>query len=117
MILKRTYTDRAQIPKGAEQLYVKHGALFIMTGAKRDFVADNPWAADAWNLTDQMRFVAAHGIDLSIAFAHNAGTQVGALKPSPFRPDPVKVLIQKRVTNIGGGGSSDSGSSGDGPPA
>lgn len=115
MFLKRTYTDRAEIPKGAEQLYVKRGALFIADAMKRDFVADNPWEPGLWNLTAQMRFVTEYGAAIADAFAKMAGTRVGATKPLPLKLDPVKVLIQRRTFGTIGG--SDSGTSGDGPPS
>ena len=116
MFLSRTYATRPEIPKGAAELYHKQGTLFILTGAKRDFVADNPWEADGWNLTMQGRFIAAHGMEIATAFAKVAGTKVGGLKPSLPKPDPIKVLIQKRVIGSVSVGSNDSGSSGDGPP-
>lgn len=118
MFLKRTYSDRAEIPKGAEQLYVKRGALFIADTMKRDFVADNPWEVGNWNLTAQMRFITEHGAAIADAFAKMAGTKVGALNPSvKMQPDPVRVLIQRRTFGTSGGGSDNSGSSGDGPPS
>jgi len=111
MILSRTYASRKEIPRGAEALYKPTGSLFIMTGAKRDFVADNPWEGDNWNLTEQGRFIARYGEKIAAAFAKNAGTMIGGLKPRTIS-QPLKVLIQRRdiTTNIyqtGGGGSAD----------
>lgn len=109
MILSRTYTSRKDIPRGAEALYTPTGNLFILNGAKRDFVADNPWEIATWNLTEQGRFIAAYGMPFANAFAAMAGTRVGATKPSGFRREsPVTVLVQRRdvttIINNGGGG-------------
>lgn len=119
MILSRTYASRKEIPRGAEALYVPTGSLFVLIGshdvgrAKRDFIADNPWDADNWNLTAQGRFIAEHGIRFAEAFAKAAGSHIGATKPraAVYQPS-LKVLIQKRdvTTNIyqtGGGAGAD----------
>ena len=114
MILSRTYPSRKEIPHGAEALYTPTGSLFVLTGASRDIVADNPWEGDNWNLTEQGRFIAQYGLKVASAFAKNAGTQIGGLKPravAPYQRD-LTVLIQRR--NIGATGGS--GTSGDGPP-
>lgn len=113
--LNRVYQTRAELPKGAETLYDKRGALFIMRDAKRDFVADNPWEPDNWNLTEQGKFLSQHGRALADVFAKIAGTVIGGVKPT-FRQPPLQVLVQRRdITTINGGGSG-TGSSGDGPP-
>ncbi len=113
MFLAHIYRSRDAIPKGAEKLFRQQGTAFIREG--RDLDVDNPWDADTWNLTAQGQFSLRHGSAMADAFAKIAGTSVGALKPSAVALPPVKVLIQKRVTNISVGGTE--GSSGDGPPS
>jgi len=111
MILSRTYASRKEIPSGAEALYAPTGNLFILRGAKHDIVADNPWDGDNWNLTEQGRFIAKHGDAIATAFAKNAGTKIGGLKPHATYQPNLKVLIQRRdvttIINQGGSGSSD----------
>jgi hypothetical protein len=128
MILARTYANRADIPHGAASLYDKRGALFILRDAHNDFVADNPWEAENWNLTRQGQFIAQHGLALANAFAANAGTAIGSLKPRGARvpglgvmPIPDRnftVVVQRKGINapVGGGGLVGAGSSGDGDP-
>jgi hypothetical protein len=106
MHLSRTYATRAEIPKGAEPLYQRTGALFIMRGAKRDIDLANPWEPGNWNLTDQGRFLAAHGHELANAFAAMAGTTVGALRPNLQWKRDLQVLIQRRDITVGNGSSS-----------
>lgn len=116
MILARVYKAREEIPKGAEQLYQKTGALFIRVGAKRDLVTDNPWDADNWNLTAQGKFIQDHGMVLARAFAKIAGTTVGGLKPTFQPPRDLQVIVQRRDISTLSVGSVGGGSSGDGPP-
>lgn len=117
MFLARTYTSRKDIPRGAEALYTPTGNLFILTGAKRDFVADNPWEIDNWNLTEQGRFITQYGAALAAAFAKIAGTRVGGPRPVivDIRPK-LQVLIQRRDLIVAGTGTAEGGISGDGPP-
>jgi hypothetical protein len=106
MILARTYASRTEIPRGAEALYTPTGSLFVMKGATRDIVADNPWEGDNWNLTEQGRFIAQYGLKVASAFAKVAGTTVGGLKPrvAQHRPD-LTVLIQRRNITTGASGA------------
>lgn len=46
-------------------------------------MADNPWTADNWNMTDQSRIVQTKGIDEANRLAKAAGTTVGGLRPQP----------------------------------
>ena len=121
MILSRVYPARQEIPRGAETLYEKRGELFIMKGATRDFVSDNPWEMDNWNLTAQGRFISQFGMALANAFAKNAGTTIGGSKPkATVAPRDLMVLIQRR--NIGGTTNNSSstggfGSAGEGDPS
>ena len=118
MLLARTYASRTEIPRGAEALYKPTGNLFILTGAKRDIVADNPWDGDNWNLTAQGHFISEHGMKIAEAFAINAGSKIGDLKPRAAYKPNLKVLIQRRdITNIVGGGGGGKGYSGVGPPS
>lgn len=105
MILNRVYRARQDIPKGAEPLYVRRGALFILRDANNDFVADNPWDADHWNLTAQGAFIQAHGLEMAEVFAKAADTSVGALRPK-LRRD-LQVLVQRRNITVGGAGGGD----------
>lgn len=74
----------------------------------------NPWERDSFNVTHQMRFVRSHGMALANAYARDAGTTVGGLKPkAPPKQRPDVYVISKKITVEGGGGS---GSSGFGPP-
>jgi hypothetical protein len=126
MILSRTYASRSEIPRGAEALYVPTGSLFILRGAKRDFVADNPWEADNWNLTAQGRFIAEHGAKFAEAFARNMGTKIGGLRPratiagqyAPIPKSNFTVIVQRKgtIAPVGGGGLIGAGSSGSGAP-
>lgn len=111
MILARTYAARGDIPKGASDLYEKRGALFFLRGAVRDFVADNPWDADNWNLTKQGQFISQHGNALAHAFAANAGSAVGATQPRviPVPGRNFTVIVQRRNITTGGSGTSDGG--------
>lgn len=78
----------------------------------------NPWAADAWNLTEQGAYIKKYGVEVAKRKARQAGTTLGALPPreGPFYRH--LTIIQKRGANItvGGGGLVGAGSSGDGDP-
>ncbi len=43
--------------------------------------AANPWKADNWNVTEQGKYLRAHGVDRATAAAKAAGTTLGGLKP------------------------------------
>lgn len=78
---------------------------------------ENPWASgEGWSLTKQMRFVRQHGMALATAYARDAGTTVGGLKPKALpkqRPDVY--VISKKIT-VEGDTQAGRGSSGFGPP-
>jgi hypothetical protein len=106
MILSRTYANRADIPTGAEALYAKVGNLFIRRDATtpNDLIADNPWDASNWNLTAQGAFIQKHGMEMANAFAKNAGTTVGGLKPKFTPQRDLTVIVQRRNLSTGGTG-------------
>lgn len=74
----------------------------------------NPWEFASFNVTEQMRFVRAHGMALANAYARDAGTTVGGLKPkAPPKQRPDVFILNKTINVEGGGGR---GFSGEGPP-
>lgn len=103
MYLARTYSSRADIPKGAESLYKATGNLFILQGitGANGLEADNPWDPAGWNLTAQGNFITTYGMNVAAAFAKMANSKIGATKPTVIVVAPaLTVLIQRR--NIGG---------------
>jgi len=87
--------------------------------------ANNPWAAEHWNLTQQGAYIKKYGLEVAKTKAKQAGTTVGASKPvqpQRFAPLPrssnYTVIVQRKGSNVvaGGGGIVGAGSSGDGPP-
>lgn len=43
----------------------------------------NPWAAASWNLTQQAAYIRTYGVALAQARARDAGTTLGAARPTP----------------------------------
>lgn len=114
MYLARTYSSRADIPKGAEGLYKATGNLFILQGVSgaNGFEADNPWDPASWSLTSQGNFITTYGMNIAAVFAKMANSKIGATKPTVIVVAPaLTVLIQRR--NITGGASGGSDTSND----
>lgn len=76
----------------------------------------NPWERDSFNVTQQMRFVRQHGMALANAYARDAGTTVGGLKPKVESKREQRTVILNKTLHVTKGGGGGSGSSGYGPP-
>ena len=76
----------------------------------------NPWERDSFNVTQQMRFVRQHGMALANAYARDAGTTVGGLKPKAEPKREQRTVILNKTIQVGGDTQGGRGYSGDGPP-